>query len=70
MPFESLGQLSDVDAQALDLYLNTPANSVKQGMNGSTPATGFQRSASAAPSLPGRLINPLVWPVRAGATGQ
>jgi hypothetical protein len=29
MPFESLGQLSDVDAQALYLYLTAPPGSVK-----------------------------------------
>ncbi|WP_298209813.1 c-type cytochrome [Acidovorax sp.] len=55
MPFESLGQLSDVDAQALYLYLNTPADSVtKHGMRGSAPAPGTQSSsANAAPSEPG-----------------
>ena len=36
MPFESLGQLSDTDAQALYLYLNAPAGSVKLGSGGNS----------------------------------
>lgn len=53
MPFESLGQLSDVDAQALYLYLNAPSGSVKQEVGGA-PAQGtassIRSSANAMPS--------------------
>lgn len=38
MPFESLGQLSDTDAQALYLYLNTPA--AGRALTGATGAAG------------------------------
>jgi len=57
MPFESLGQLSDVDAQALYLYLNAPPGSVKQEV-GSTAAGGQKSSANTVPSGPGGLKLP------------
>ena len=57
MPFESLGQLSDVDAQALYLYLNAPPGSVKQEV-GSTTAGGQKSSANTVPSGPGGLKLP------------
>ena len=49
MPFESLGQLSDVDAQALYLYLNAPAGSVKPGTP--APTEGSKSSAYQVPSI-------------------
>jgi len=58
MPFESLGQLSDVDAQALYLYLNAPAGSVKQDTSSSAPAGATKSSANTAPSGPGGLRLP------------
>ena len=57
MPFESLGQLSDVDAQALYLYLNAPPGSVKREV-GSTTAGGQKSSANTVPSGPGGLKLP------------
>jgi len=51
MPFESLGQLSDVDAQALYLYLNAPAGSAKQG-SAYTPAAGGDKSSANTVSSP------------------
>ena len=48
MPFESLGQLSDVDAQALYLYLNAPAGSVKVDPM-SAPATHLKSSIHQIP---------------------
>ena len=48
MPFESLGQLSDVDAQALYLYLNAPAGSVKVDPM-SAPATHLKSSVHQIP---------------------
>jgi len=57
MPFESLGHLSDVDAQALYLYLNAPPGSVKQEV-GSTAAGGQKSSANTVPSGPGGLKLP------------
>ena len=57
MPFESLGQLSDVDAQALYLYLNAPPGSVKQEV-GSTKVGGQKSSANTVPAGPGRLKLP------------
>ena len=58
MPFESLGQLSDTDAQALYLYLNAPAGSVKQG-SAAAPAAGAEKSsANTVPSGPGGLRLP------------
>ena len=38
MPFESLGQLSDVDAQALYLYLTAPGGVAKAGGSGAAGA--------------------------------
>jgi mono/diheme cytochrome c family protein len=52
MPFESLGQLSDTDAQALYLYLNAPAGSVKQGSVGAPAVGGDKSSANTVPSSP------------------
>ena len=49
MPFESLGQLSDVDAQALYLYLNAPADSVK--VQAPAPADDSKSSAYQIPSI-------------------
>ena len=49
MPFESLGQLSDVDAQALYLYLNAPAGSVK--VQAPAPADDSKSSAYQIPSI-------------------
>ncbi|MFN7156786.1 MAG: c-type cytochrome [Acidovorax sp.] len=40
MPFESLGQLSDVDAQALYLFLTSPAGSTKAGGTGAGAGNG------------------------------
>lgn len=57
MPFESLGQLSDVDAQALYLYLNAPPGSVKREV-GSTAAGSQKSSANTVPSGPGGLKLP------------
>lgn len=57
MPFESLGQLSDVDAQALYLYLNAPPGSVKQEV-GSTKVGGQKSSANTVPAGPGGLKLP------------
>jgi len=57
MPFESLGQLSDVDAQALYLYLNAPPGSVKQDV-GSATAGSQKSSANTVPSGPGGLKLP------------
>ena len=58
MPFESLGQLSDTDAQALYLYLNAPAGSVTQG-SATQPALGSDKSsANNVPSGPGGLRLP------------
>ena len=57
MPFESLGQLSDVDAQALYLYLNAPAGSVKVDTLGAT-AGSQKSSANAVPSVAGGLKLP------------
>ena len=57
MPFESLGQLSDVDAQALYLYLNAPPGSVKQEV-GSTTVGGQKSSANTVPAGPGGLKLP------------
>ena len=57
MPFEALGQLSDVDAQALYLYLNATPGSVKQEV-GSTAAGGQKSSANTVPSGPGGLKLP------------
>ena len=61
MPFESLGQLSDVDAQALYLYLNAPVGSVKQEVgsaNPAPPAQGTKSSANTVPSGAGGLKLP------------
>lgn len=52
MPFESLGQLSDVDAQALYLYLNAPAGSVKQEMGSAYPLPSAQATKSSANTVP------------------
>ncbi|KQO27693.1 c-type cytochrome [Acidovorax sp. Leaf78] len=52
MPFESLGQLSDTDAQALYLYLNAPAGSVKQGSVSAPALGGDKSSANTVPSTP------------------
>jgi len=52
MPFESLGQLSDTDAQALYLYLNAPAGSVKQGSLNAPAMGGDKSSANSVPSMP------------------
>lgn len=54
MPFESLGQLSDVDAQALYLFLNSPAAVAK--ISKAAPANGLVGAApqsGASPALPG-----------------
>lgn len=40
MPFESLGQLSDVDAQALYLFLTAPGGSAKAGVAGTGAGVG------------------------------
>jgi mono/diheme cytochrome c family protein len=56
MPFESLGQLSDVDAQALYLYLNAPPGSVKASTSPSED--GSQSSAYPLPSIYGGLRLP------------
>ncbi|RQO82188.1 c-type cytochrome [Acidovorax sp. FJL06] len=58
MPFESLGQLSDVDAQALYLYLSAPTGSVKQDMGSAPTARGTQSSANTLPSGPSGLKLP------------
>ena len=55
--FESLGQLSDVDAQALYLYLNAPPGSVKREV-GSTTVGSQKSSANTVPSGPGGLKLP------------
>ncbi|RZJ59926.1 MAG: c-type cytochrome [Acidovorax sp.] len=52
MPFESLGQLSDTDAQALYLYLNAPAGGVKQGRVSAPALGGDKSSANTVPSTP------------------
>lgn len=62
MPFESLGQLSDVDAQALYLFLNSAAATAKlsqsapaSGLGGTVPqgGSGNSRTSSASPALSG-----------------
>ena len=58
MPFESLGQLSDTDAQALYLYLNAPAGSVKQGSVSAPALGGDKSSANTVQSGPGGLRLP------------
>ena len=48
MPFESLGQLSDVDAQALHLFLTTPPGAHPAGVDAA--AAGARSASPAAPA--------------------
>lgn len=60
MPFESLGQLSDVDAQALHLFLTTPsAGTVGSANSAGSPVAG---AAAANPGRPAAAVDPLPGP--------
>ncbi|MFN4118563.1 c-type cytochrome [Acidovorax sp.] len=62
MPFESLGQLSDVDAQALHLFLTTPPGAAADGADGAAatapPTAAPARSAPSVSSLSSGLRMP------------